>query len=41
MRKEKDAKIAELEQRLSDQQAAYERQLDDLKLELKRKRYFR
>jgi len=37
MRKEKDAKIAELEQRLADQQAAFERQIDDLKLDLKSK----
>jgi hypothetical protein len=37
MRKEKDAKIAELEKKLADQQASYERQIHDLNIDLKSK----
>jgi chromosome segregation ATPase len=37
MRKEKDARIAELEKQLMDQAAAFERQIDELKIELKSK----
>jgi hypothetical protein len=32
----KDAKIAELERKLMDQQQSYERQIDELKVDLKR-----
>jgi|JI9StandDraft_1071089.scaffolds.fasta_scaffold278098_2 hypothetical protein len=35
MRKEKDAKIAELEKKLAEQKALFERQIDDLNIDLK------
>lgn len=35
MRKEKDARIAELEKKLAEQKALYERQIDDLNIDLK------
>jgi hypothetical protein len=39
LRKEKDARIAELEKQLMDQAAAFERQIDELKVELKSRCY--
>ena len=38
MRKEKDDKITDLEKQILAQQAAYDRQIDDLKIEVKSKK---